>query len=45
MNLPILPVTLPVSKRVEFTTICESVDPTVLIRLHGLHDAIGRHFS
>ncbi len=40
-----LPVTLPVSKRVELTTICESDDPLAPIRRHGLHEAIGRHFS
>ncbi len=41
----ILPVTLPVSKRVELTTICGSDDPLTPTRLHGLHDAVGRHFS
>ncbi len=40
-----LPVTLPVSKRVELTTICESDDPLAPMRRHGLHEAIGRHFS
>jgi len=39
------PVTLPVSKRVELTTIWESDEPVTPIRRHGLHDAIDRHFS